>query len=123
MAKFVPDSTLNSMLNVFEAATVLFICSSQPTTYAEASSTYALADVVIDSGDFTKADGDTSGRKTTVAQQAGITIDTSGTAAHIAIGISGSSTLLAVTTCTSQAVTAGNTATVNAFDIEVGDVA
>lgn len=123
MAKFVPDSTLNSMLDVFEGATILFICSTQPTNYTEASATYALADVVLSGADFTKANGDTSGRKTTVAQKTGITVDTSGTAAHIAIGISGSSTLLAVTTCTSQAVTSGNTATVNAFDIEIGDVA
>lgn len=122
MAKFVPDATLDSMLDVIEAATIIAICSTQPTTYTEAFTTYKLADHVIDSGDFTTGNGDTSGRKTTVAQQTGVTVDSNGTAAHIALGISGSSTLLAVTTCTSQVVTAGNTATINAFDLEIGDV-
>lgn len=122
MAKFVPDSTLDGFLDtIINNATRVTICSTQPTTYTEANATYALADVTIDSSDFSKANGDTSGRKLTLAQQTGVTIDTSGTAQHVAIlNVSGTA-LLAVTTCTSQAVTAGNTATINAFDIEISD--
>ena len=37
------------------------------------------------SGDFTKANGDTSGRKLTVAAKSGVLIDASGTATHTAL--------------------------------------
>ena len=125
MAKWSNDSAMDAMLAYIDDATLLTVCSAQPTTYAEASSTYKLADVVLTAGDgngdFTIANGDSSGRKLTVAQQANIDIDSSGTATHVALCISGSSTLLYVTTCTSQSLTAGGTVTVPAWDIEVAD--
>lgn len=124
MSKYIPDAVLDDMLEVISQHTTrVTICSTQPTTYTEANATYALADVTVDSSDFTAANGDTSGRKITVAQQTGVTIDTSGTAAHIALLDATGTALLAVTTCTSQAVTAGNTATINSFDIELSDAA
>ena len=123
MAKFTVDAVLDAPLDVIATATKLVVCSAQPTTYTEANSTYALADVVIDGTDFTKANGDTSGRKTTVGAQSSVLIDTSGTATHVALVITGSSTLLCGTTCTSQALTANGSNTVNipAFDIEFAD--
>jgi hypothetical protein len=125
MAKFAPDAMLDASLDYVAASTKLVVCSTQPTTYTEANATYALADVVIDSGDFTKANGDTSGRKVTVAAQNGVLIDTSGTALHIALISTGDTTLRYVTTCTSQALTANGSNTVNvpAFDIEIADPA
>lgn len=124
MAKFTPDAILDKMADYIIAnATRLTVCSTQPTTYTEANATYALADVTIDSSDFTKANGDTSGRKFTVAAQSGVLIDASGTAQHIALlNVSGTE-LLYVTTCTSQALTANGSNTVNvpAFDVEVAD--
>jgi len=123
MAKFAVDAVLDGSLDVIATATKLIVCSAQPTTYTEANSTYALADVVIDSGDFTKANGDTSGRKVTVGAQSSVLIDASGTATHVALVITVSSTLLYGTTCTSQALTANGSNTVNvpAFDIEIAD--
>lgn len=121
MAKTVADAVLDGALDVLATGTLMTVCSAAPTTYAEASSTYKLADVVIDSGDFSKGNGDTSGRKITVAQQADVPIDTSDTATHIAISISGSETLLLVTECTSQALTSGGTVTIPAFDYEIND--
>ena len=124
MAKFTPDAILDKMADYIIAnATRLVVCSTQPTTYTEANATYALADVTIDSSDFTKANGDTSGRKVTVAAQSGVLIDTSGTAQHIALLNVAGSELLYVTTCTSQVLTANGTNTVNvpAWDIEVAD--
>jgi len=120
MAKFVPDATLDSMLGIISAANKVIICSTQPTTYTEANSTYSLGSATSPS--FSAADGDTSGRKITMAQKTGVSITSSGTAAHIALVNTGTTTLLAVTTCTSQAVTSGNTATINAFKYELGDV-
>lgn len=123
MAKFAVDAVLDGSLDVIATSTKLVVCSAQPTTYTEANATYALADIVVDSGDFTKANGDTNGRKVTVGAQSGVLIDTSGTATHVALIITGSSTLLYGTTCTSQALTANGSNTVNipAFDIEIAD--
>ncbi|MFN3008599.1 MULTISPECIES: hypothetical protein [Mycolicibacterium] len=124
MSKYIPDGVLDDMLEVIsQSCTRITICSTQPTTYTEANATYALANVTVDSSDFTAANGDTSGRKITVAQQTGLTITATDTAAHIALLDVSNSTLLAVTTCTSQPVTTGNTATINSFDIELSDVA
>ena len=85
---------------------LMIACSQQPTTRTEAVTTYALADVVMASGDFTmEADGD--GRKCTVAAKSGVTVDATGTATHVAF-VDGTR-LLYVTTMTSQVLTAGNT--------------
>jgi hypothetical protein len=121
MAKWQNDLMLDAALDYLAAGTLLTVCSAQPTTYAEASSTYKLADEVLTSGDFTKANGDTNGRKVTIAQQASVPIDSTGTATHVAVSISGSSTLLYVTTCTSQSLTSGGTVTVPAWDVEIAD--
>lgn len=123
MAKAIPDAILDKTLDEIASATKQVLCSAQPTTYAEANSTYALADVVIDSGDFTKANGDTSGRKVTISAQTGVLIDSSGTGTHIALIRTADSTLIYVTTCTSQAVTANGSNTVNmpAWDVELAD--
>lgn len=121
MAKACHDDVLDGALDVIATATAMVACSDQPTTYAEATSTYALADVTIDSGDFTIANGDTNGRKVTIGAQSTVEVDASGTATHIALVITGSSTLLYVTTCTSQALTDGNTVNFPAWDIEIAD--
>lgn len=123
MSKFANDSVMDAALAKIATGVILTVCSAQPTTYAEATATYKLADVALTAGDgngdFTIANGDTSGRKVTVAQQTDIPVDSSGTATHVAI--CDGSTLLLVTTCTSQALTAGNTVTVPAFDDEIAD--
>lgn len=123
MAKYVTDNALDAMLDYIAQGNILTVCSAQPTTRTEAVTTYKLADVTLTpgdgNGDFTIANGDTNGRKITIAQQADIPIDTTGTATHVAI--CDGSELLLVTTCTSQALTSGNTVTVPAFDDEIAD--
>ena len=124
MAKSAHDDVMDGALNVIKNnVTRMVACSAQPTTYTEGNATYALADVTLASGDFTLANGDTSGRKVTVAAKSGVLIDTSGTATHVALLDVTNSKLTYVTTCTSQALTANGSNTVNfpAWDIEVGD--
>jgi hypothetical protein len=118
MAKSVADAVLDAALDLIATSTRMTACNAQPTTYTEANATFALADV-------TKANGDTNGRKVTVGAKSAVLIDTSGTATHVALMIVGSSTLLYVTTCTSQALTANGSNTVNfpAWDIEIADPA
>jgi hypothetical protein len=122
MAKACDDSVLDGALNIVKnGATQEAVCSAQPTTYAEATATYKLAlKTGLTSGTFTgPVNGDTNGRKLTVNQQATVTVDTGGSATHIAL-CSGT-TLLYVTTCTTQTLTSGNTVTIPAWDIELAD--
>ena len=98
----------------------MHVCSTEPTTRTEAVTTYQLASAVMTPDtDFTKGDGDTNGRKVTVAAKSGLTIDNTGNAQHIAL--TDGSNLLYVTTCTAQQLTAGGTVDVPAWDIEIAD--
>lgn len=119
MSKWSNDSVMDAALDVIAGANQMIVCSAQPANRTEAVSTYALADVSMSSGDFAKANGDTSGRKLTVAQKSGIPVDNTGTATHIAL-VDGTN-LIYVTTCTSQPLTAGNTITVNSWKAEIAD--
>lgn len=124
MAKWSLDANMDAMLaNIANNADMLHVCSGQPANYAGIAAVL-LAEVALTvgagNGDYTLADGDTSGRKLTVAAQAGVSITASGTATHIALS-DGSATLYYVTTCTSQALTSGGTVDVPAWDVEVAD--
>jgi hypothetical protein len=130
MAKSAHNDVMDGALNVVKNnATRLCVCSAEPTTYAEATTTYdggaskyKLAIKTITSSDFTgPADGDTNGRKLTVNQAATLSVEASASATHVALCDSANSKLLYVTTCTSQALTSGNTVTVPAWDIEIAD--
>lgn len=121
MSKWTNDSVLDTFLDKIATGTILTVCNAQPTTRTEAVTTYKLADVVIDASDFTKANGDISGRKVTIAAQNTIDVDTTGAANHIAI--CDSTNLLCVTTCTAQTLTAGNKVTIPAWDVEISDPA
>lgn len=120
MAKSVHNDVLDGAFDVLDQADLMTVCSQQPTTRTEAITTYKLADVAMTPNtDYTKADGDTSGRKCTVASKSGVTVDTTGTATHVAL-VDGTR-LLYVTTCTSQALTAANTVNFPAWSIEIAD--
>lgn len=110
MAKSAHTDVLDGMGNYIKNnCTRMVACSTQPTTYTEANATYALADVTMASGDFTMAAYNTTGRMCNVAAKTGVTIDTSGTFAHVAFLDVSNTKLLYVTTGTSQVLTAGNT--------------
>jgi hypothetical protein len=122
MGKLVDNSILDAALNAIKnGVTKLCVCSTQPTTYAEATATYKLAiKTGLSSASFTgPVDGDTSGRKLTINQEATLAVDTGGNAQHIAL--CSDSVLLYVTTSTAQTLIAGNTVTVPAWDIEIAD--
>jgi hypothetical protein len=119
MAKLVPDAIIDAQLDeIFSGATNIHVLSGEPANYAGISA-LELATGTI-SGSISQANGDSSGRKATVPAQTGLTIDSSGTANHVALS-NGSDTLYLVTTCTSQALTSGGTVDTNAFDHEIGD--
>lgn len=127
MGKSVHDTVLDGAFDILDQADLMTVCTSEPTTFAEATTNvgsggFKLADVpMTPNTDFTKADGDTSGRKVTVAAKSAVPIDVSGTALHLALTKSGGSVLLYVTTVTSQALTAGGTVDIPAWDVEIAD--
>lgn len=122
MAKMFADSVLDGALAIADNATTIHVTSAEPANHAGIAAV-SLADVTVTAGagngDYTLAAGDVSGRKLTVAAQTGVPVDASGTATHVC-GTDGS-TLLWVTTCTSQALTSGNTVDIPAFDLEITD--
>lgn len=120
MGKSMVDAFADAALNYAKNNGVLMtVCNAEPTNYTEASATYKLADVVIDTGDFTGPADDTSGRKITTTQQTDVPVDTTETATHVAI--CAAATLILVTTCTSQALTSGNTVTIPAYKDNIAD--
>jgi hypothetical protein len=130
MAKFADDGIMDAALdNLINNADKLVVCAGQPANYSDAttdtgSGGNALGETAIGTGDFTKANGDTSGRKVTVAAQSGISVDVDGTADHVAIIDDTNTTLKLVTTLSSsQSVSAGGTMDTDAFDEEIEDPA
>lgn len=121
MGKSVANSVLDAAINKIKNATGLtaVLCSAQPATRTEAVTTYALADVALSPSDVVAADGDVSGRKGTVAAKTGVTVDTSGTATHLALV--DNSELLYVTTTASQAVAAAGTVDIGSWKFEIAD--
>lgn len=119
MAKWSNDSVMDAALDKIATGTIITVTTQQPTTRTEAVTTYKLAAKTVSGSAYAKSNGDTSGRKVTIAQQENLTVDTTGTATHIAI--SDASNLLYVTTCTSQLLTAGNTITIPAWKVEFAD--
>lgn len=126
MAKFASNDVLDATPDkIADNGNEINMCSQQPTTYAEAHATYMLAQqalVVGDgNGDYAIADGDTSGRKLTVAQKNDVPITNTGIANHAAVVKTSTQELLLVTTTTPQLLTSGGTVTIPSFKAEWPD--
>lgn len=126
MAKFVSDTVIDQALNYIKNnAEQVVICAGQPSNYSDAttdsgSGGNALGESAVSTGDFTVADGDTSGRKITMGTKS-VTIDVTGTADHVALVDDTNTELLLVTTMASSSVTASEIRTIEAFDEEILD--
>lgn len=118
MGKVCTDGFMDAVLDAIGGSTTLTICTAEPSSIAECDSLSLIPGHTLTGGDFTNADGDSSGRKATVAQQADLSIDASGDADHVVMN---DGTDYYVTTCTSQSLTSGGTVTVPAWDIEFAD--
>lgn len=122
MPKFAHDDILDAgLLLIKNNVNKRIACSAYPTTYAEANATYALADVAVSSSDFTIANGDTSGRKVTIAAKTGVTVDANGTVTHEALVDTVNSKLYYVTTTPSQGVSLGGTVDMGLWKDEIAD--
>lgn len=118
---YLNDEALDSGLDWVDTnGTRIDICSAEPATYAEATSTYTLGNKTgLNTG--AAEDGDASGRKVVVPEITDGTVTGTDTATHWAL-TDGSSILLAANTLSSsQGVTSGNTFTLGAIDITIPD--
>lgn len=119
MGKKVPDPVMDAAFDYVDLANIQHICSAEPATYAGIAAV-SLGSVAMTPGtDFTKAAGDVSGRKVTVAAKSGVSVTATGTATHLVLALSSDTTLRLITTCTSQALTSGNTANIPAWKYEI----
>jgi hypothetical protein len=126
VAKSAPDSTLDGLLAQVALADEMYVCSAQPTNYADIANSDLVGPIAMTpgtgNGDFLIADGDTNGRKVTVLAQSDASIIASGTASHVVLATGGATDLLRyITTCTNQALTSGGTVDVPAWKVEVAD--
>lgn len=120
MAKSVHNDVLDGAFLALDDGDIMSVCTTEPTTRTQAVTTYALATVAMTpTTDYTKADGDASGRKCTMAAKSAVSVTTTGTALFIAI--CDATRLLYVTTCTSQVLTSGNTVNFPAWKVEIAD--
>ncbi len=124
MGKATTDTVLDAALSLLvSSADGVYVCTSEPTTYAEATSTYNLATGAITSADWTgPGDLGGGGREITFDGKGSISVTSSGTAAHVAWGKASGSLLYCVTTCSSQVLTSGNSVNVpGSIDIGIAD--
>lgn len=118
---FLIDNVYDSGLSyVTSNGTRIDICSQEPTTYTQATSTYTLGNKTsMTVGSPTN--GTTDGRKVVVPAITTGSVTATGTASHWAL-TNASNTLIATGSLTStQGVTSGNTFTLDAIDITIRD--
>lgn len=122
MPKHAPDATLDAAFLHIAGSSHMHAISSYSVGASYAAVVAAsLADVAMADVDFTRADGDTSGRKVTVAAKAGVPIDATGTATHVALVKASDNTVRYVTTCGSLLLTSGGLVNFPAWEVEVAD--
>lgn len=120
---FIADRVYDNGLTVLDTeANAIHICSLEPTTYTQATSTNTLGNAAGGSypGIGAPAAGSPNGRQVTVSAVTNGTVSGTGTATHYAIVDTVNSRLLATGALTaSQAVTSGNTFTLTSFTIRI----
>ena len=122
MGKKIPLVQIDGQLQLLEGDQ-LHICSAEPTTFLEATTTFNLATFTVVGGNYTLANGDVSGRKNTLAALAGASITSTGTATHASVTLASGSQLKITTTTVSQLLTSGGTVDTSAFDHEIQQAA
>lgn len=120
---FISDEIFDQGLDYADTnGTRIDICSAEPTTYAEATSTYTLGNKTgLNTG--ATENGATDGRRVIVPAISDGSVTGTGTATHWAL-TDGTSVLLATgALSSSQAVTSGNTFSLDAISITIRDAA
>jgi hypothetical protein len=116
------DSAMDAAYDIVDNANAVYVITaySLDTTRATVITTPLATVAMTPTSDYTKADGDAGNgsRKVTMAAKNAVSVGNSGTATHVAL-VDATNVLL-VTTCTSQALTSGNTVNIPAWKHEFG---
>ena len=124
MPKQFYDTALDAAYDVLDLATTVRVISAYALNDTHATvvtNTLASATMVANT-DYTKAvgSGGAGSRKVTMAAKSGASVAATGTATHVAITETTDTSVRLVTTCTSQALTSGNTVNIPAWSHEFG---
>jgi hypothetical protein len=123
VAKNIPHATQDKMLDFIKSdGTELYLCSGA-NNVADRAAAIAASLIAVQTPSYAgPADSGSpvSSRALTVGALSGKAVTASGDATHIVI-CSGTA-ILAITTCTQQTLTSGNTVTIPAFIVTVNDV-
>ena len=122
MTAFLHDAVLDAALQlIVDRCDALYICSQMPTTYAEATATYALGTKAAPSVGAPQ-NGAMNGRRVVVSAIADGSVTAGGTASHFAMTDSGNSRLLAAQALAAPvAVTNGNSFSLTSLSITIPD--
>lgn len=122
MPAHIHDNALDAALNYIKTNVEnLYICSAQPTTFAEASATYKLGTKAAPATGAL-ANGDVSGRKLPVSAISDGVVNTNGNAKWVALTDDSASLLLAAQELNAyKDIVTGSPFTLTAFDIELPD--
>lgn len=117
---YINDEVFDQGLDYADAnGTRIDICSAEPTTYTQATSTNSLGNATVNTG--ATENGATDGRRVVVPAITSGSVTATGTATHWAL-TDGTSTLIATGALSaSQSVTSGNTFTLDAISITIRD--
>ena len=120
---YLNDRVLDNGLSVLDLeATHIHICSAEPTTFAQATSTYALGAKALGAGGVFGAPAarTPSGRRVSSTAITDGAVTANGTATHYAVVDSLNGRLLAASSlASSQGVSSGNTFSLPSFDIGI----
>lgn len=119
---YLSDNALDAALEYIAAnATHLYICSQEPTTLTEATTTYALGSKAGPTfGAIQDREAEDGGRELPVDAITGGTVTSTGMATHYAL-VSGTELLAASAISNPQVVTSGNSFNLAAFTIGIPD--
>lgn len=121
MAAFFADYCLDALLAKVQEANALVLCSQAPTTYTEANTTYKLGTKTSPTIG-SPADASPDGRKVTVSAITDGTVNSAGTATHLALIDTVNSRLLVHQALSaSKALVTGSPFTLTAFDVRQPD--
>ena len=123
MAKLNDDARDNGLQQITDRVDEIHICSQEPTTFTEASSTYTLGNKTSPTISAPQ-DGDTNGRKVEASAFSDGSVTATGTATHWAWVDTVNSILYATEALSSsQSVTSGNTFSLDAHAATIPDAA
>ncbi len=119
---YLSDNALDAALEYIATnATHLYICSQEPATLTEATTTYALGSKAGPTfGAIQDREGEDGGRELPVDAITGGTVTSTGMATHYAL-VSGTELLAASAISNPQVVTSGNSFNLAAFTIGIPD--